>query len=556
MNLLGRVTEKEFWQEVREKDCYAKFREKYLEIWAVECEEQPISSLKYSDWTEFWKSGKRIERNYFGARQQMMAAVFLSLIYPEEEKYLTRAMDQIFAICNEYTWCVPAHYGEPIGGNREKIDLFAAETALGLAEIYLLLEDRLDEFIKIRIREELERRIVNSMAQTERFGFESMSNNWSSVCTASVAGTIMLLFPERFEEFRPRFEAAIELFLSGYRDDGVCLEGASYWGYGFGFFTIYAEMVGKFTNGAVNYYEREKVKKIATFMQKTFLSGSACASFSDGGRTGGFNVGLLHYLKGLYPDDVVLYKSEFSTKRDGCARFAMALMTVARFREDFYNNPEDAVAETTFYAENSQWFIKRTPTFGFAAKGGNNKEPHNHNDVGSFIFAKNGEQVLVDLGPGAYTKQYFSGERYKTFQACSRSHSVPIVGGSYQKNGPEYRAEDVSCDGGVFTMNIAKAYPVEGLNLLRRTFTVLEDGIALTDEIDYVGEGGVTERFVTLREPVIGEGEITLADTIVYYDAKVSKPYVTEEVLSSGAVCYLINFDLAYGTNCFTLTVK
>ena len=556
MNLLGRVTEKKFWQEVREKDCYAKFREKYLERWAEECEDNAISSLKYSDWAEFWKSGKRIECNYFGARQQMMAAVSLSLIYPEEEKYLIRAMDQIFAICNEYTWCVPAHYGQPIGGNRAKIDLFAAETALGLAEVYVLLEDRLDEFIKLRIREELERRIVNSMAETEKFGFESMSNNWSSVCTASVAGAIMLLLPERFEEFKPRFDAAMELFLSGYRDDGVCLEGATYWGYGFGFFTIYAEMVKIFTDGKVNYYDREKVKNIATFMQKTFLSGNACVSFSDGARTGGFNVGLLHYLKGLYPDDVVLYESEFYTKRDGCARFAMALMTVARFREDFYNNPEDAVAETTFYAESSQWFIKRTPAFGFAAKGGNNKEPHNHNDVGSFIFAKNGEQVLVDLGAGAYTKQYFSGERYKTFQACSRSHSVPIVGGCYQKNGPQHRADEVSYADGVFTMNIASAYPIEGLNQLKRTFTVLDDGISLTDKIDYIGEGCVTERFVTLREPVIAEGEITLADTVIYFDGNLAKPYVTEEVLSSGAVCYLINFDLPNGTDSFTLTVK
>ncbi len=556
MNLLGKVTEKEFWQAVREKDCYAKFREKYLERWAEECEDSPISSLKYSDWTEFWKSGKRIERNYFGARQQMMAAVFLSLIYPEEEKYLVRAMDQIFAICNEYTWCVPAHYGPIIDGNQVKIDLFAAETALGLAEVYCLLEDRLDEFIKIRIREELQRRIVDSMASTPKFGFESMSNNWSSVCTACVACTIMLMFPERFSEFRPRFEAAMEVFLSGYRDDGVCLEGSSYWGYGFGFFTIYAEMVNKFTNGEVNYYKGEKIKNIATFMQKTFLSENACVSFSDGARTGGFNVGLLHYLKEIYPDDVVLYKTEFSTKRDGCARFAMALMTVARFREDFYNNPEDDTAETTFYAENSEWLIKRTPDYGFAAKGGNNKEPHNHNDVGSFIYAKGGDQVLVDLGPGAYTKQYFSGERYKTFQACSRSHSVPIVGGSYQKNGPQHRAEDVSYADGVFTMNIASAYPVDGLNLLRRTFKTLECGISLSDEIDYTGEGVVTERFVTLREPKIGDGEITLTDTVLSYDKEIASPYVTEEVLSSGTVCYLINFDLPSGKCRFDITVK
>lgn len=556
MNLLGKVLDKEFWIEVREKDCYAKFREKYLERWAEECEGAPISSLKYSDWCEFWKSGQRIERNYFGARQQLMAAVFLSLIYPEEEKYILRVMDQLYAICNEYTWCVPAHYGPLMEGNRNKIDLFAAETALGLAEIYLLLEDRLDDFIKMRIREELDKRVINSMRETAQFGFETMSNNWSSVCTASVAGTVMLLYPECFEEFKPRFDAAMEVFLSGYRDDGICLEGASYWGYGFGFFCIYAEMVKKFTDGAIDYFARDKVKRIATFMQKTFLSGSACVSFSDGGRTGGFNVGLLHKLKSIYPDDMVLYKTEFSTKRDGCARFAMALMTIDWFSEDYYNNPEDAVVDMTFFAEESEWFIRRTPNYGFAAKGGHNREPHNHNDIGSFIYAKSGEQVLMDLGPGAYTKQYFSGERYKTFQACSRGHSVPIIGGQYQTNGISYRAKDVRYENGVFSMDIAKAYPIEDLKSLKRSFTPMEKGVSLTDVFDYIGEGVITERFVTLHEPRALDGYIEIVDARLYYDKAVAEPYITEEVLSSGTICYLINFDLPSGTTTFQMTIE
>ena len=41
-----------------------------------------------------------------------------------------------------------------------------------------------------------------------------------------------------------------------------------------------------------------------------------------------------------------------------------------------------------YYAPDAQWFIKRTPFYGFAVKGGCNNEHHNHNDVGSFIFAK------------------------------------------------------------------------------------------------------------------------------------------------------------------------
>lgn len=555
MKYIEKAKDPEFWQAVREKECYRPLREKYLERWEAECENTYPNTLRYSDWTEFWRSGKRIEFNYFQARQQLMAATFLSLIYPEEEKYLSRVQDQLFVICNEYSWCIPAHFGKIMEGNpRRKIDLFCAETALALAEIYTILEDRLDDFIKMRVRAELEDRILNSMAEVERFGFEGMSNNWSSVCTFNVGGTIMLMFPERFAEFKPRFDAAMALYLTGYHDDGVCLEGASYWAYGFGSYLYYADMLLDFTGE--NLFEIPKVKNIATFMQKTFLSGSACVSFSDGGRTAGFNVGLLHKLKKLFPDDVVLLKSEFGGGRDGCARFSPALRTVLWFDEEYYYNPEESSADVTFFAEGAKWFIRRLPDYGFAAKGGHNKEPHNHLDVGSFIFAKSGQQVLMDLGPGAYTKQYFSAERYNTFQAHSRSHSVPIIGGVYQAPGIEYAAKDMTWDGNTLSMDIAGAYPTDELRSLVRSFRIEKDGVTMTDVIDYIGDGEITERFVTLHEPTVRDGHIEIADGVLGFDASIALPVINKEVLKNDVICYLIDFNLPKSTEKFTISIK
>ena len=51
------------------------------------------------------------------------SAVLLALIYPEEEKYIVRLMDQIYAICDEYTWCLPAHQGKLEKNNNCKIDI-------------------------------------------------------------------------------------------------------------------------------------------------------------------------------------------------------------------------------------------------------------------------------------------------------------------------------------------------------------------------------------------------------------------------------------------------
>ena len=394
------------------------------------------------------------------------------------------------------------------------------------------------------------------MRKTEKFGFETMSNNWSSVCTSGIGCTMMLLFPDAFLEFKPRFDKAIETYLSGYRDDGVCLEGASYWSYGFGFFCFYADMLNRFTEGKENYFKIEKVKNIATFMQKTFLTGNTCVSFSDGGRSGSFNVGHLHFLKSVYPDDVILYKTEYKNTRDGCARLLPAFYSVLWCNEDYYNNPEDSTASFTFYAEDSEWLIKRTSAFGFAAKAGYNQEPHNHNDLGSFIFAKGGDQIFFDLGPGAYTKQYFSSRRYETFQACSRSHSVPIIDGNYQVNGKDRKCKNVSFDGDRFTLDISGGYNVEELTALVRVFDIKPDGVILTDSFEYSGEGIITERFVTLHEPKIKDGIIEVKDGTLSFDSNVALPYITEEILSSGAVCYLINFDLPKGTKIFTVSIK
>lgn len=555
MKYIEKAKSPEFWREVREKECYRVFREKYLEIWAAECENTYPNTLRYSDWAEFWKSGRRIEFNYFQARQQLMAAVFLSLIYPEEEKYFSRVQDQIYTICNEYSWCIPAHYRDMNEGNpKRKIDLFCAETALSLAEVYSIFEDKLDLFIKNRIKTELEDRIVNAMAEVERFGFEGMSNNWSSVCAFNVGGTLMLMFPENFWEFKPRLDAAMALYLTGYHDDGVCLEGASYWSYGFGSYVYYADMLLEFCGEDL--FAIPKVKNIATFMQKTFLSGSSCVSFSDGGRTASFGVGLLHRLKKQFPEEIILLKSAFKGGRDGCARFSPALRTVLWFDEEFYNNPEEDSADIAFFGEGAEWFIRRLPGYGFAAKGGHNKEPHNHNDVGSFIFAKSGQQVLMDLGPGAYTKQYFSAERYNTFQAHSRSHSVPIIGGVYQTNGRQYAAKNVTATTDTLTMDIAPAYPTEELKSLRRSFKTEPSGITMCDEFDYVGDGDIVERFVTLHEPKVGKDTVEIADAVLHFDPKLALPTINTENLKNDVTCYLIDFKLPKGTQKFAISVE
>ena len=558
--LLGKAMDKEFWKQVREKDCYKEYREHMQGVWDAECEGKEILAHRYRDFKIYFVNGNRspYSKSYYLLRRQLMASAMLSLIYPDEPKYLDYLMDVVYTVCDEYTWCLNAHQPNLETNNNCHIDLFAAETALSLAETYHLLGDRLDPLIKNRIVAEIDRRIVNVITK-KTFGWERATHNWNAVCTGSIGCTFMLMHPEMMGEMLPRFESNLQNFLSGFHDDGMCLEGCHYWHYGFGHFVIYADMVRSFTNGEVDHFKNEKVKTIAQFIQKAFISGDAIISFSDGSRSHKFHMGLVHYLRNEYPDVVKSYDKSFSYVASGCARFAAAVRGASWLSEEYYYNPTPDGAAAEYYAEESQMLIKRTRSYGFAAKAAHNAEPHNHNDVGSFIFAKNGRQVLVDLGSGPYSQQYFHKDtRYGHIECSSRGHSVPIVGGVLQSPGAEFGSKDVSFKDGIFSMDIAGAYACEGLNSIRRSFSFTEDSVTMTDTFDYSGSGAIVDRIATLIAPVIDEnaGKVIVSDTEIAYDPAKCGVIVLNEQTTSGAPLYFIDFTLKNGSKEFVCEIR
>jgi len=556
-NLLGNAMDKEFWVKVRENECYARIRDELHEMWRTTCEDQPIKALLYSDYKQFWVKGSRgeYEGPYFFRRTAMNACALLALIYPEEQKYLDRLMDQIFAICDEYSWCVPAHQRELEPNNNSRVDLFASETGFALAEIYTALGDRLDPLIRNRILAEVDRRIIKPLLAVDNYGWwENGTNNWAAVCMGSVACTVMLLYPDLYETFRPRIERTMDNYLSGFKDDGICEEGSGYWHYGFGFFVVYADMIRRFTDGKLDYFKREKVRTVATYIQKVFLSGNTGVSFADGGRSVQYHLGLVHYLKKEYPDEVLVYDPKYAYFSDGCARWCLHIRSILWLDEEVYLHP-DVCAERDYYAPETQWLMRRTAAYGFAAKAGHNNEMHNHNDVGSFIFAKNGRQVLMDIGAGIYSKDYFSGKRYTILECCSRGHSVPIVNGTYQKTGMEAHADSVSFENGIFKMDIAGAYDCAELKKLERAFSFTLDSVSLTDTITRDKECEITERIVTLFEPVLeAPGRFRVEDVTVEYDTASCEAEITTETRLNGQICYMMDFHMKPDADVFRCT--
>lgn len=583
----GRDSEK--WQEIKEASYYQDIlaeiyreRDRYLQ--------QPITELPFSLYKIFGKTGSRIEyeREYFDRRGRLNTFALLVLL-DNKKIYLKELEDIIWAICNEYTWCLPAHLGGSSNDiiqqqgiinkngrirpeqrpHREMIDLFAAETAFALAEITSLLEEALSPLVCYRARREIQGRIFKSYTELNKmFHWEVLQMNWAAVCSGSI-GTAALYLIKEDEVLAPiivRVLDTMENFLSGFGDDGGCKEGLGYWNYGFGFFVYFAKLLKERTVGKINLMNDKKVREIALFQQRCYIDKNKVISFSDVPRQVNFHAGLSQRLANLYPEIKLpdgRFRASFSD--DKCYRWAHNIRDLVwpeGNKEDKEKIETDLMMD---YLEDSQWLIcKLNEDRGnivFAAKGGDNNEPHNHNDLGSFLLHAGDTTLLVDLGSGEYTKQYFGPERYSYLCNGSQGHSLPIIEGGLQQNGSTYFAEVLKVKElpkeVEFMLELASAYRNQNLQSWIRDFRFInKDKVRLEIEDNYIFKekpGSIIERFVSQIKPrQINEGKLRIEGNnsyldLIYDQEQLEYNYSTEKHVNHAGIeedVYLIDLKV------------
>ncbi|HIW34616.1 MAG TPA: heparinase II/III-family protein [Candidatus Paenibacillus intestinavium] len=500
------------------------------------------------------ETGERIpyERAYFEKRKRLNTFAIMSLLRSEQKDYREALLHTAWSICDEETWCLPAHYEEE-QGLLCSIDLFAAETGFALAELDTLLEDNLPSALRERIAMEIEHRLLRPFMEEGPYRWEQLENNWSAVCAGSIGAAALYLIKDtnRLSLLLVRVLDAMDYFLAGYGADGACVEGYSYWQYGFGYYVYFFSLLKEATSGGIDGFASNKVKEIALFQQRCFSGGDTIINFSDALPRSGIFMGLTWRLYDEYADIVLPNPSlRASYAADHCGRWAPAirnLLWVARqskSKNSTIDCDDKLEAESwpsiSHYMPNAGWFISRIvkengSTYCFAAKGGHNAEPHNHNDCGHFILHADGEAYLADLGSGMYTKSYFGPERYSFWCNGSQGHSVPIVEGKGQLEGSESHAKvtnmSISPEEDSVEMEFSAAYPeVQELLSLERSFRWNKEGLPTLTLYDRaVFEDNLskklTERFITMIEPKLeGEGRVTLTGkhrmTIEYDDAR------------------------------------
>ncbi|WP_409346849.1 hypothetical protein [Paenibacillus sp. MBLB4367] len=523
----GVALTKERLEEIRRKPVLRRFLAEMREA-AAAAASAPVEALPFSLFRLYETTGDRYryERFYFDRRGQL-AALALAAFVDQDDAYLEALEDRIWAICDEYTWAVPAHMPNGYlgrGGYQVQppqiVDLFAAETAHALAEINHLLGDRLHGQVKARIVQEVERRVLQPLFHDPvAFGWESRDNNWASVCSgaAGMAALLIVQDKERLAGMMDRVLRAMDSFLDGYAADGGCPEGISYWTYGFGYFVYFADMLETYTDGRICLLQGDKIRRIAEFPAAVSFAGQSFVSFSDSSPLVYLQTGLSCRLARRVGGKLPYMPEVPSFDSDRCYRFPHLRSNLLWTDEVMLGS---SAAAGRNYLDNLCWLIDRRDVNGtlvsFAAKGGHNDEPHNHNDLGQFILNIGGESLVTDLGAGVYDKGYFGPDRYGYLHNSSLGHCVPVINGQEQQAGREYEAAvtDTASDEEIssFELDLTKAYGRDA-DLLRfsRRFEWRTEGevkeavLELTDSFVFAGATN------TIQEQVISTYKPSLA---------------------------------------------
>ena len=431
---------------------------------------------------------------------------------------LDAAVDGLWLLCEQSTWCWPAHdtphhpphavvtdVADPV------LDLGASEIAAQLAWADHLLGPLLDAHwpgVRERLRREVRRRTIDPFVRRRDWswiaGDNGHPNNWNPWIHGNLlVAALRLLDGEADRELRAHVVTLIvqglDLYVATLPDDGAVDEGFHYWWNASGRLLEALALLAHATDGrldAVNATDRVSglpaipgLAATVAFPHRMHLGGPWYLNVADGPARGSADVtwSLLHRLARIARDDDAAAHAAahrapggvVATEREGLGRLLAAVTDQAWCHAE----PAASPLPRETWLPSVQVLVARetagTPRgLTLTVKGGHNDEAHNHNDLGSFVVASDGVPVVVDAGRQTYTPETFGPRRYDAWPMSSSWHNVPEVRGCAQLPGRDRAARDVrviSSDDGAtagLSLGLAGAYDAAGLVAWTRTATL------------------------------------------------------------------------------------
>ena len=450
----------------------------------------PISGTLFA---EFRTNGNRtnFEMASFTRRRQF-ACLVMAEIMQQKKRFLKDIRGGLhYFLEKEPWWGLPAHYPKDHPErDLQVVDLFNSETASMLAWTVYMLGDEIESQEKglcDSVKSEISRSFLIPTLYNKQ-GWKANANNWNTWITANWLECAIICENDekRRNEAISGVKENLRFFLREYPDDGGCEEGVDYWDRAAGSFfesLFFLNAIDKPLS--LNAAQKDKVHAMGRFLTTMHINDLNFVNFSDAKSKCLPNINILFpYGKYLQDNTMMEFaayigkKHQYLTKptylfqRTGnypsLSRELMLLSMISKFKattssepqtiDEFLENSQIMVASTDPTAkEKHSWLV--------AAKGGNNGESHNHNDIGNFVVYYDSQPVVIDLGRDTYTSQTFGNRRYEMVNNRSAYHNVPLINGLEQSTGRKFKATNVrhtATDSlSMIEMNIEKAYSKE-----------------------------------------------------------------------------------------------
>ncbi len=511
---------------------------------------EPIAALPATLYLAYARDGNRsrFEGPYFDRRRRLHQLV-LAECAEGEGRFDDAIVNALWAICEESTWCLPAHVGAQRAGvglpdiDEPIVDLFAAQTASSVAWTLYLLGPELDAVssrVRPRAAAEVDRRILTPFLKRD-FGWmgfhasgSSRPNNWNPWINGNVLTAALLLEPDdaRRVALVHRVLSSLDRFLQPYPRDGSCDEGPGYWSRAGGSVLDNLDCLFSATSGALDVFGNPLIGEMGRFIDRVHIAADWYVDIGDCPARTGIDRDVVYRFGGRIHDAglqaLATHGATLEELLDdtGGIDLGRGLRTLADLGAILAkSNAKPAFQRDVWLgSEDMQMMVARdqagsTEGLFVAAWGGHNAQSHNHNDVGNFIVFADGEPVFVDLGAPTYTAKTFSSHRYDIPAMQSGWHNLPTLHGVQQSAGRPFAARDVTySETDAFAelqMDIAPAWPSEaGVKTWRRSVRLDRGQEVRITEAFELGESGSDTRLNlwTPLEPLEGpEGGLRLA---------------------------------------------
>lgn len=500
-----------FWQSlppgIRQE--YIAKAESYLKYdWPV---------VKATDYLEFIRSGDR--------RQEVYAAcsdALNSLVMGELAEGKGRFMDQIINACWYYSeqtwWGWSAHLGPQNAGaglpdiNEPFVDLGVGEIASDLSWTWYLFHEEFDKIhplISIRLKQEIMNKALTPYFTRNDFWYMGFNgnrvNNWNPWINYNMLNCFLLIESDPSKKIAEveKIINSLDKFLNGYSDDGGCDEGPSYWGAAGALLYESLEVLKDATHGKFDVFNDTLIRNMGKYFYKVNIHAPYFINFADADATTMGDASAV-YRYGKAIDDPIM--QQFGAYLGKLAKFGdhsldgkiCDQIKNLTLLDEIKNAQSKEALVADFWLPDTEVGGARDKEgsfagFFFGAKGGFNDESHNHNDVGSCVMYYDGKPCIIDLGREEYNAKTFSALRYEIWTMQSGYHNLPVINGTDQKDGKDFKARNSSFTSSpkaaTFSTNIAGAYTADArVKNWIRTYTLIRGkSFVLTDKFELTG---------------------------------------------------------------------